>query len=129
MAMKPQGEQPQSDRAEQALAARLRAALRSSEQQVDFRVAQRLRAARTRAVTAAQRGPRPAWSWALPSACAAALALWLVLPQQLAGGRAGQPSDGAQPEMLEMLGGDEAPVLYQDLDVLESSVDPPGGGR
>lgn len=95
---------------DEALARRLAAALRDSEQNLDAVTRARLAAARARAVAAAA---PPAWrGWALPAALAAGLAVYAVLPL-----REAAPVRPAEPALaLELMADELGPEFYRDLD-------------
>jgi hypothetical protein len=105
-----------------AFAASLQALLRKGEDDLDFTTTARLSAARARAVAQA-RTPRVRWPWAaaIPTACAAAVAAWMISPfgsLPFAPGHAAhaQLAAAAPIEVLELLGTDEAPVADEELD-------------
>lgn len=102
---------------DERLAQDLRRTLRDSEN-LDLVTAAKLRAARARALDAAQPQRKP-WLWALPAAAAAVLvaALWLPGAPPPAATPAGG-SAGAS-EVLDVLVDEQGPEFYQDLDLYE----------
>jgi hypothetical protein len=104
--------------ADAAFARSLQALLRKGENDLDFVTASRLSAARARAVAqAGSGGLRWPWAAAVPTACAAVLAAWIVIPGMLGARTPHRAPIGAVPvEVLEQLGSDETPVVDEELD-------------
>ena len=110
------GNHPSTD--QDAFDESIRQLLRSSENDIDFVSASRLRAARARAVDAARSSERAARWWTVPGAALSALGLaWLLVA-----GHIHRPLPGASPgavpqvEVIETLADDKTNGVYEDLE-------------